>query len=70
MRGFSPRQSSEQEIKKMTKEFELVTSNGKVELTIKADNKEQALETLRQIWIYNSQTDEKLLSRLREKVNA
>ena len=70
MRGFSPRQSSEQEIKKMTKEFELVTSNGKVELTIKADNKEQALKKLREFWIYNSQTDEKLLSRLREKVNA
>lgn len=54
----------------MVKEFELVMSNGKVELTIKAENKEQALETLREIWIYNSQTDEQLLSRLREKVNA
>ena len=54
----------------MVKEFELVTSNGKVELTIKADSKEQALKKLREFWIYNSQTDEKLLSRLREKVNA
>ena len=54
----------------MVKEFELVMSNGKIELTIKAENKEQALETLREIWIYNSQTDEQLLSRLREKVNA
>ena len=54
----------------MEKEFELVMSNGKVELTIKADNKEQALKKLREFWIYNSQTDEKLLSRLREKVNA
>lgn len=53
----------------MVKEFELVMSNGKVELTIKAENKEQALETLREIWIYNSQTDEQLLSRLREKAN-
>lgn len=54
----------------MVKEFELVMSNGKVELTIKADSKEQALKKLREFWIYNYQTDERLLSRLREKVSA
>ena len=70
MRGFSPRRKFRIGEKNMVKEFELVMSNGKVELTIKADNKEQALKKLREFWIYNSQTDEKLLSRLREKVNA
>ena len=54
----------------MKKEFELVMSNGKVELTIKADSNEQALKKLREFWIYNYQTDERLLSRLREKVSA